>query len=63
MFKIELKTENEAFMNPSTGKRDKFWEANELIRILDKIREQLEEGQTRGTIMDINGNKAGYWER
>lgn len=63
MFKIELKTENAAFMDPSTGKRDKFWEANELIRILDKIREQLEEGQTCGTIMDINGNKAGYWER
>ena len=62
MFKVELKTENAAFMNPSTGERDEFWEANELIRILDKIREQLEEGQSHGTIMDINGNKAGYWE-
>ena len=43
MFKIELKTENAAFMDPYTGERDEFWEANELIRILDKIREQLEE--------------------
>lgn len=25
MFKVELKTENAAFMNPSTGKRDEFW--------------------------------------
>ena len=63
MFKVELKTENEAFLNPSTGEHDEFWEANELIRILSKIREQLEEGQTHGTILDLNGNKAGYWER
>lgn len=63
MFKIELKTENAVFMDPYTGKRDEFWEAGEIIRILDKIREQLEEGQSHGTIMDINGNKAGYWER
>lgn len=63
MFKIELKTENAAFMDPCTGEHSEFHEAEEIMRILDKIREQLEEGQTHGTIMDINGNKTGYWER
>lgn len=50
-------------MDPYTWKRNESYEADELIRILDKIREQLEDDQTHGTIMDINGNKAGYLER
>ena len=38
-------------------------EALELKRILKKICEKLEYGETSGTIMDINGNKVGQWSR
>ena len=34
----------------------------EVIRILQKIEKQVEEGCDHGSIVDINGNKIGSWE-
>ena len=50
--KIEFNTGNVAFDDSA----DK-----EVRRILEKIADSVECGNTRGTIMDINGNKIGNW--
>lgn len=63
MFKCEIKTGNAAFCDPYTGEENNMDEALELKRILKKICEKLEYGETSGTIMDINGNKVGQWSR
>lgn len=50
--KIEFKTGNAAF--------DEYGD-REVRRILEKIADEVESGQTKGVIMDINGNKIGRW--
>lgn len=63
MLKIEIKTGGAAFCDPFTGEESELNEAIECKRLLEKICEQLEDGMTNGTIMDINGNKVGSWSR
>lgn len=63
MLKIEIKTGNAAFCDPDTGEESEFWEGVELNRILDGIKQKIEDGYTSGSCADINGNKVGSWSR
>ena len=63
MFKCEIKTGGAAFREPFTGDEDIFCEGEEIIRILRRIEKELENGATRGSVMDINGNKVCNWSR
>lgn len=55
--KIEFTTENAAFSEECGGSLE-----YETIRILGEICENIEIGCTEGSIIDINGNKVGYWK-
>ena len=55
--KIEFTTENAAFSEECGGSLE-----YETIRILGEICENIEIGCTEGSIVDINGNKVGYWK-
>lgn len=62
MFKMEIKTSGAAFCDAFTGEPDKVSEAMEIRRILKRVIEKLELGYTKGSVMDINGNRVGKWE-
>ena len=62
MFKCEIKTGNVAFCDPD-GNESEYWECVELNRILADICLKIDEGETSGSCMDINGNKVGKWSR
>ena len=55
--KIEFTTGNAAFDEECGGSLE-----YETIRILGEICENIEMGYTEGSIIDINGNKVGYWK-
>jgi len=40
---------------------DSFVIRMEILRILDKIKQQIDAGETYGPVIDINGNKVGNW--
>lgn len=63
MLKIEIKTDSAAFCDPSTGDENEYWESIELNRILANICLKIENGETSGSCIDINGNKVGKWKR
>lgn len=63
MFKCEIKTAGSAFCDPATGEENEYWELVELNRILANVCLKIEEGETSGSCMDINGNKVGEWSR
>ena len=53
MFNIEFETKNAAFQD------DNF--THEVKRILDEIADDVAEGITEGSILDINGDVVGQW--
>lgn len=53
MVKIEFSTDNSAFED---GNKEQ-----EISRILKDIEKKVENGYENGIIMDINGNKIGWW--
>lgn len=63
MFKCEIKIGGSAFCDPATGEENEYWESVELNRILANVCLKIEEGETSGSCMDINGNKVGTWSR
>lgn len=63
MFRMEIETGGAAFKNPETGGEDKTFEGNEISRIMRKVVAELRKGKESGSIMDLNGNKVGYWTR
>lgn len=63
MLKIEIETGGSAFCDPSTGEESEYWESVELNRILANVCLKIEEGETSGSCMDINGNNVGKWSR
>lgn len=63
MFKCEIKTGGSAFCDPCTGEESEYWESVELKRILENVCLRVEEGETSGNCMDINGNKVGKWKK
>lgn len=62
MFKIEFKTDYAAFTDPYTGEPDDSTKRYEVIRILEKVIDQISCGRSEGSCIDINGNKVGSWE-
>ena len=63
MFKMNMKTGGSAFCDPYTGEEDEWYEAGEIARIMDKVRDDLLAGLDHGVMMDTNGNKVGEWSR
>ena len=63
MFTLEIKTGNAAFRNPFTGEEDSECEAVELMNLLDKVKDELDDGKTSGVVKDTDGNKVGTWSR
>lgn len=59
MFKLEIRTGGAAFHEE--GEAVDEYGRIELIRILQKIERELEDGYDSHYIMDINGNKVGEW--
>jgi len=57
--KIQFKTDNAAF---EYDKSEISYKEEEISRILCKIARQVESGNTRGLVIDINGNRIGEWE-
>lgn len=55
MFKLEMETGYAAFGD------DSYTRAMEITRILDKLSEDIKNGQEHGSFIDINGNKVGHW--
>lgn len=62
MFKMEILTEGSAFRN-NNDEEYEWCEGEELRRILRKVADDIVQGCTMGSIMDINGNKIGSWSR
>ena len=60
--KIQFNTESAAFKDIRTMEDDDWTFRSECLRILDKIKVQINQGCNHGPIMDINGNKIGSWE-
>ena len=59
---IKFKTDNAAFKDPyGENKWDDLCKEAEVIRILENIIDKIRCNDTRGPIMDINGNKIGEW--
>ena len=54
MFSLKLKTDNAAF---SDGNK-----SYEISRILREIADKIEDGNTEGSIRDINGNRIGEFK-
>ena len=61
MLKIEIKTGGAAFMNED-NEFDPYYGGLEVQRILTEIALDIQNGYTKGTENDINGNKVGTWE-
>ena len=60
--KINFSTDNAAFKDPFGEKKwDGLCKEVEVIRILEDIIDKIRCNDTRGSIMDINGNKIGEW--
>ena len=63
MFRMKIETGGAAFKDPEIGGEDKAFEGIEISRIMRKVAAELREGKESGSIMDLNGNKVGYWTR
>ena len=60
MFKIEISTENAAFMDPITGEPNPYVMESEIIRIItEQVLPNLRNGYTDKNLRDINGNAVG----
>ena len=53
MFRLKIKTDNDAFREGHT--------ANEIARILEDVTRLVCEGYTSGSCRDVNGNRVGDW--
>lgn len=61
MLKIEIKTGGAAFMNEN-GEFDAYFGSKEIKRILSEVVDDIQNGYTEGSAMDINGNKVCTWK-
>ena len=50
---IKFSTDNASFDTP-------YFE-QEVCRILDDIKDKINDGKSYGSILDLNGNKIGVW--
>ena len=65
MFKLTIDTGNAAFHDDYDDDEaiDKYYEAEEISRLLREVIDKLEYGCESGDLRDINGNKVGEWSR
>jgi len=65
MFKLTIRTSGAAFHDEHNDDKayNKYYEAEEISRILKEVIDKLEYGCESGVLMDINGNKVGEWSR
>ena len=62
MLRIEFATDNAAFEVDESDKWTRDYYRNEEIkRVLKNVCNQLDNGKTSGSCIDINGNKVGTW--
>ena len=61
MLKIEIKTGGAAFLNED-DEFDAYYGGEEIKRIFKGIVDDIQNGYTRGSANDINGNKVCTWE-
>lgn len=61
MLKIEIKTGGAAFRNED-DEFDAYYGGEEIKRILQEVVDDIQDGYTEGSAMDINGNKVCTWE-
>jgi hypothetical protein len=65
MFRLEIKTGGAAFRDESKVDKNGEYEldsfGDEVRRILDEVSRKLRCGYGSGVVMDINGNKVGWW--
>lgn len=52
MFKLEIKTDNDAFVDLA---------GEECARVLRDVASKLEEGYTSGPLIDFNGTQVGWF--
>ena len=63
MFELKFSTGNAAFHSyDENDPADKYYEVDEVIRILRSVIEKLQNGYDEGSCIDYNGNKVGEWE-
>lgn len=62
MLRIEFATSNAAFAvdDPDKWARD-YYRNEEIKRVLKNVCNQLDNGKTSGSCIDMNGNKIGTW--
>lgn len=61
--KIQFNTGGSAFGSEyETDEANSIYKGQEIIRILQEIIRQVEDGREDGSVFDINGNKIGKWE-
>ena len=56
MVKISFETDNAAF-HDELGYSKRY----EIMRILKNITRRIDNGDTEGKVMDVNGNSIGQW--
>ena len=61
MFLLKIKTDGAAFRGLFDGEKDDIARAEEVARILAKVRKDVLEGCEKGSVMDTNGNKVCEW--
>lgn len=60
--KIQFSTSNAMFCDPSTGNPTRLSVSMAAADIIREIANELEQGYTERTILDVNGNVIGSWE-
>ena len=61
MFNLTLSTGNDVFVNPN-GEFDTVYGGYELASILQRVANQLRNGNLKGVCRDTNGNMVGEWK-
>lgn len=59
---ISINTDNAAFnVDAETRWERDYYRNEEIKRVLKNVCNQLDNGKTSGSCIDINGNKVGKW--
>lgn len=64
MLRIEIRTDNAAFQSQwyAADEWDNMYVRNEEVkRVLKNVCNQMDNGETSGYCIDINGNRCGEW--
>ena len=62
LFQLDFKMDNEAFCDDDHPGEALAVAREEIKRILDNVKYQLDDGCGSGIISDINGNSIGWWD-